>query len=231
MTDQELQESKKRAEAKARELKLDQAIRTICKLKGTGDGINYYVEWFDLRLSATFGAGTNSTKVKSGEDVLYHASDYGRYIETFKFGSWATDLCRESDRLYEMNELQKIAEQADKNDAEALKFQPIDNAQMYEVVRTTEKELHLMGAYVAVCWNLELQLRSVVMNGVTYTGKETVRSGGPYIDFVVVHRRGVSRLRGCLSVLRKNQNSLQGRRNSSGVEGDRRKYADCPIAL
>lgn len=53
----------------------------------------------------------------------------------------------------------------------------------------TYRELHVIGEYVAVCWNLVPgPTQTCVIDGVEYTAKPRVRSGKPYIDFVTLRR-------------------------------------------
>lgn len=47
-----------------------------------------------------------------------------------------------------------------------------------------EREVHMMGEHVAVCWNTKEKKFTLVKDGMTYRATENVRSGKPYIAFV-----------------------------------------------
>lgn len=55
----------------------------------------------------------------------------------------------------------------------------------------THREIHMIGDYVAVCWNTKQEKRTIKgEDGLTYDAKVNVRCHGPYdrpyIDFVTV---------------------------------------------
>ena len=57
----------------------------------------------------------------------------------------------------------------------------------------SEREVHMVGNSVGVCWNLEeaeKQLKDE--NEVVYKAKINIRSGRPYIDFVDIRKDGDS---------------------------------------
>ena len=60
-----------------------------------------------------------------------------------------------------------------------------------EIVILDEKEVHLMGTYVGVIWNVEKKQKTIKgEDGVTYRGEIAVRTGGPYIDFITIREDG-----------------------------------------
>jgi hypothetical protein len=95
----------------AQSLNFDAAVRVVAKSgKNHDQGPNWYAEWDELAISATFGAGINGTTVsvvnndvKTNHMLLYHASDYGRHIKTFRPGPWVERLLKRA------NELRKVS--------------------------------------------------------------------------------------------------------------------------
>lgn len=50
-----------------------------------------------------------------------------------------------------------------------------------------EREVHLFGECVGVCWNLRQETRALKdTDGTIYYAKKHVRGGAPYIDFVTI---------------------------------------------
>lgn len=60
------------------------------------------------------------------------------------------------------------------------------------VYHLAEREVHMVGDYVGVCWNTKKvrQQKSIIENGVTYHAevKKVVREGRPYIDFLYLRK-------------------------------------------
>jgi hypothetical protein len=91
----------------AQSINLDDAVRVIAKSGKNHDrGPNWYAEWGDMTFKATFGAGTNSASVSVVSNdwhvnhiLLYSASEYGRHIETFRYGPWVNRLLAYVDEL------------------------------------------------------------------------------------------------------------------------------------
>ncbi len=48
----------------------------------------------------------------------------------------------------------------------------------------TEREIHMIGEDVAVCWNTKEKKLAIEKDGVIYRATENVRTSEPYIDFV-----------------------------------------------
>lgn len=100
----------------ARDLCLDDAIRTVAKSGQNHDnGPNWYAIWEDMDISATFGAGTNSASVgitaQGGVfDELNNVkiySEYGSHIETFRYGPWVHRLIDRANELREAKEIKR----------------------------------------------------------------------------------------------------------------------------
>ncbi len=78
----------------AKDLGIDKAVRIIAGSGKNNNRINFWEDWGGLAFTATFGAGTNSARVRVDDEspcsgmVLYAADDYGRHIETFRPGNW-----------------------------------------------------------------------------------------------------------------------------------------------
>lgn len=112
----------------AQSLGLDSAVRTIAKSGKNHDrGPNWYTEWGEMEFRATFGAGTNSATVNQlNEETLYTASDYGRYIETFRAGPWVYRLLDRADELRQANKI-KAQEREEAEAAQMLSnFKEVD---------------------------------------------------------------------------------------------------------
>ena len=54
----------------------------------------------------------------------------------------------------------------------------------YVKVYKLDREIHMVGDSVAVCWNCNRKMKTIEKDGVTYKGEVHVRQGTPYIDFV-----------------------------------------------
>ena len=66
----------------------------------------------------------------------------------------------------------------------------IDGVRIY-VLQGNEKEIHLLGEHVALCWTLKSEMRTIKGDdGKTYRAEVYTREEDPYIDFVWV-RGGV----------------------------------------
>jgi uncharacterized protein YodC (DUF2158 family) len=118
----------------AQSLNIDTAIRVVAKSGKNHDrGPNWYAEWNEMAISATFGAGTNSASVsvvsKNWEKnslLLYNASDYGRHIETFRKGPWVERVLNHANKLRQDNEV-KAQERKDRESARQLdNFREVD---------------------------------------------------------------------------------------------------------
>lgn len=60
-----------------------------------------------------------------------------------------------------------------------------------KIVILDEKEVHLMGSYVGVVWNVEKKQKTIKgEDGMTYRGEIAVRTGEPYIDFITIREDG-----------------------------------------
>lgn len=111
----------------AQSLKIDDAVRTVAQSGHNHDGgPNWYIKWEGLNISATFGAGTDSASIFAiSSDIsingitLYHADDYGRHIETFRYGPWVHRLLQHAGELRRANEAQR-------RQADDAKFQEVD---------------------------------------------------------------------------------------------------------
>jgi hypothetical protein len=96
----------------AQSLNFDAAVRVVAKSgKNHDQGPNWYAEWNELAISATFGAGVNGTSVSivnndviTNHMLLYHANDYGRHIKTFRPGPWVERLLKRANELRKVNE-------------------------------------------------------------------------------------------------------------------------------
>jgi len=54
-----------------------------------------------------------------------------------------------------------------------------------------EKEVHMVGDSVGVCWNLTEEKKQIKgEDGLTYVAKINIRSGKPYINFVSIVKTG-----------------------------------------
>jgi hypothetical protein len=53
-----------------------------------------------------------------------------------------------------------------------------------------EKEVHMTGQYVGVCWNLSQINKEVEADNTVYSAKVKVRSGKPYISFLSIREAG-----------------------------------------
>jgi len=104
------------AQGQAKGLNIDEYIRIIAK-SGTGDNYNYAATWEGCRIRATFGAGTNSASVMKDQTKLYSASDYGQYVDSFRFGPWVDRLIASAKQIEEENKRQKAAQDATKDQA------------------------------------------------------------------------------------------------------------------
>ena len=49
-----------------------------------------------------------------------------------------------------------------------------------------DKEIHMMGQYVGVCWNLSKATKQVQVQGETFSRQVKHRTGKAYIDFVSI---------------------------------------------
>ncbi len=118
----------------ALDLALDDAIRTIAKSGNNHDsGPNWYVEWEDLSIGATFDAGTNNATIRLiSNDIainhlmLYSANSYGRHIETFRYGPWVHRLIAHAQEIRKADEAQHKSDQAAKAETDAAKFAEVD---------------------------------------------------------------------------------------------------------
>lgn len=54
------------------------------------------------------------------------------------------------------------------------------------IYKFAEKEIHMVGDSVGVCWNIKTIKKELVQDGLTYTARTTVRNGEPYIVFVEI---------------------------------------------
>ena len=106
--------------------RVDNALRSIAKHAGNGDSTNPSASWMEIRILATFGAGTNSTLAQHGGDILYEANDYGNYVTAFRPGKWVERVFAYADQVTAVAEA--IANEAKrKSDAEkTARFAPID---------------------------------------------------------------------------------------------------------
>jgi len=112
-----MDEQQRLAIHRARELNIDQAVRTVAKERyyNHSNHINYYARFEKLHISATFGAGTNSAVVSiddgsnmaTEENTLYRATNYGHFISVFKYGPWVHRLIAEAERLEALAEVEK----------------------------------------------------------------------------------------------------------------------------
>lgn len=127
--------SKEQACNLARDLALDDAIRTIAKSgKNHDSGPNWYVEWEEgLSIGATFGAGTNNATVRIiSNDIainhlmLYSADSWGRCIETFRYGPWVHRLIAHAQEIRKADEAQHKSDLAAKAETDAAKFAEVD---------------------------------------------------------------------------------------------------------
>lgn len=119
----------------AQSLGLDDAIRIVAR-SGSNRGPNRHASWENMDILAKFGAATNSVSVKiiaqGGQfDALnnvkvYSASDFGRHIETFRYGPWVHRLIDHANDLRQANEFQSKIDAAAKAKAEAVKFEEVD---------------------------------------------------------------------------------------------------------
>lgn len=50
------------------------------------------------------------------------------------------------------------------------------------------REIHMMGDFVAVCWSLRSEKKSIIKDGITYSANIKVRKEEPYIDFITIWR-------------------------------------------
>lgn len=58
------------------------------------------------------------------------------------------------------------------------------------ILDESEKEVHMFGNSVGVCWNLEEDEKHLKgKDGIVYKAKVKIRSGDPYIDFVNIRER------------------------------------------
>lgn len=127
-------DAKASAVGMAQSLDLDAAVRTVAKSGKThGGGHNWHAEWGNFEISATFGAGTNSASIQLSAGYLgneptevYIASDYGRYIEIFRYGPWVHRLLQHAGELRRAKEAQTKTNEANKAQQEAAKFQEVD---------------------------------------------------------------------------------------------------------
>lgn len=127
-------DAKASAVGMAQSLDLDAAVRTVAKSGKThGGGHNWNAEWGNFEISATFGAGTNSASIQLSAGYLgneptevYIASDYGRYIEIFRYGPWVHRLLQHAGELRRAKEAQTKTNEANKAQQEAAKFQEVD---------------------------------------------------------------------------------------------------------
>jgi hypothetical protein len=118
---------KEAAEAKAKEIGMDKIVRVVAK-NGKPDGYhrNYLKIWEEMKISATFGAGTNSASVRMQDGtVLYEASDYGRYLKTFRYGPWVDRLKMTAKQIEEKIDTENIIKEAEKENSLAASFEEI----------------------------------------------------------------------------------------------------------
>lgn len=57
---------------------------------------------------------------------LYRAADYGKYIETFRYGPWVHRLLSRANVLRQTNEAQRKLDEADEAQQEAAKFEEVN---------------------------------------------------------------------------------------------------------
>lgn len=59
-----------------------------------------------------------------------------------------------------------------------------------KIYHAGEREIHMTGSYVGVCWNTTKEQRQIKgEDGLTYYALAPVRDGAPYIDFVLIRER------------------------------------------
>ena len=114
----------------ASQLEVDRFVRKLA-YTGRTDGYNFWYDWMDgetsIEVRATRGAGTNSASVKiEGGAMLYHATDCGRIIDTYRHGQWIHRLRELADSEYEAEKRRQAEEKARQMAAEEAKFTPID---------------------------------------------------------------------------------------------------------
>ncbi len=117
----------------AQSLKLDDAIRTVAKSGLSTIGPDWYAEWGGMGFSVTFGARTNSATVRvisndvaTNHLLLYHAADFGRHIETFRYGPWVHRIIDHAGVLCQANEAQAKIDEVAKAETDDAKFKEVD---------------------------------------------------------------------------------------------------------
>lgn len=121
---------------RARELSIDEAVRTIARESyySHSSFVNYYAKFENLDISATFGAGTNSAVVSvddgsnmaGPENTLYRASEYGQFVSVFRYGPWAHRLIDEAERLKALSEVEKLLIRLYDDQREADNYREVD---------------------------------------------------------------------------------------------------------
>lgn len=58
-----------------------------------------------------------------------------------------------------------------------------------EIYRDTDREVHMVGDNVGVCWRVESRKKTITgEDGLKYTADEIYRCGDPYINFVWIRK-------------------------------------------
>lgn len=123
----EAHEAKQRAIALAKELDIDDLVRTVV-YSGKHDEAecNYWLDWEGFSLRATRNAGTNSASVRLNDQLVYEAHDHGHCIEVFRYGAWCAQLAEKAEAVKAIRQTEGILAQARK-EAETLdNFSPLD---------------------------------------------------------------------------------------------------------
>lgn len=80
----------------ARQVKVEEMARSIAyhhpQAQRDFDAINYWYTDDLVTVQATTGAGTNGTRVRVNEEVVYEATEYGKYVRRVNPGDWAVYL-------------------------------------------------------------------------------------------------------------------------------------------
>ena len=80
----------------ARKVKVEEMARSIAyhhpQAQRDFDAINYWYTDDLVTVQATTGAGTNGTRVRVNGEVVYEATEYGKYVGRVNPGDWAVYL-------------------------------------------------------------------------------------------------------------------------------------------
>jgi hypothetical protein len=123
--------SKQDALIYARQLEVDRFVR---KLAYTGHsdeaGLNFWYDWMDGEThvevrASNAGVYSAAVGIKDGA-MLYHATDCGRIIDTYRHGQWVHRLRELADSEHEADQRRRQAEIELRLAAEAYNFSPID---------------------------------------------------------------------------------------------------------